>query len=82
MHVTFDYCGSQELRCAFARLTCRKPDFPVTSLKRRRGTLSSQTGVVLMDSGSTPIERMYFPWNDALARNDAEALLLPHSLPH
>jgi ketosteroid isomerase-like protein len=26
-------------------------------------------------SGSTPIERMYFAWNDALSRNDAAALL-------
>ncbi|HET7884495.1 MAG TPA: nuclear transport factor 2 family protein [Acetobacteraceae bacterium] len=26
-------------------------------------------------SGSTPIERMYFAWNDALSRNDAKALL-------
>jgi hypothetical protein len=26
-------------------------------------------------SGSTPIERMYFAWNEALSRNDAEALL-------
>jgi ketosteroid isomerase-like protein len=26
-------------------------------------------------SGSTPIERMYFAWNDALSRNDAEGLL-------
>lgn len=25
--------------------------------------------------GSTPVERMYFAWDDALARNDAEALL-------
>jgi ketosteroid isomerase-like protein len=26
-------------------------------------------------SGSTPVERMYFEWNDALTRNDAKALL-------
>jgi ketosteroid isomerase-like protein len=26
-------------------------------------------------SGSTPVERMYFAWNDALSRNDAAALL-------
>jgi hypothetical protein len=26
-------------------------------------------------SGSTPVERMYFAWNDALSRNDADALL-------
>ena len=26
-------------------------------------------------SGNTPVERMYFAWNDALSRNDAEALL-------
>jgi len=26
-------------------------------------------------SGSTPIERTYFAWNEALSRNDAEALL-------
>jgi SnoaL-like domain len=26
-------------------------------------------------SGSTPVERMYFAWNDALSRNDAKALL-------
>ncbi len=26
-------------------------------------------------TGSTPVERMYFAWNDALSRNDAEALL-------
>src|SRR5438045_3245424 len=25
--------------------------------------------------GATPIERMYFAWNDALSRNDADALL-------
>jgi ketosteroid isomerase-like protein len=25
--------------------------------------------------GSTPVERMYFAWDDALSRNDAEALL-------
>lgn len=28
-----------------------------------------------MGSGSTPIERMYFNWNDALSRNDDQALL-------
>ncbi len=27
------------------------------------------------ESGSTPVERMYFLWNDALSRNDADALL-------
>lgn len=27
------------------------------------------------ESGSTPVERMYFAWNDALSRNDADALL-------
>ena len=26
-------------------------------------------------SGTTPVERMYFAWNDALSCNDAEALL-------
>lgn len=26
-------------------------------------------------SGSTPVERIYFAWNDALSRNDAAALL-------
>jgi NIPSNAP protein len=26
-------------------------------------------------SGSTPVERMYFAWDDALSRNDAEGLL-------
>jgi ketosteroid isomerase-like protein len=26
-------------------------------------------------SGATPVERMYFAWNDALSRNDAKALL-------
>jgi hypothetical protein len=26
-------------------------------------------------AGSTPVERMYFAWNDALSRNDAKALL-------
>ena len=26
-------------------------------------------------SGSTPVERMYFAWDDALSRNDAKALL-------
>jgi ketosteroid isomerase-like protein len=26
-------------------------------------------------SGATPVERMYFAWNDALSRNDADALL-------
>lgn len=26
-------------------------------------------------SGSTPVERMYFAWNDALSRNEATALL-------
>ena len=26
-------------------------------------------------AGSTPVERMYFAWNDALARNDMDALL-------
>ena len=25
--------------------------------------------------GATPVERMYFAWNDALSRNDAAALL-------
>jgi len=25
--------------------------------------------------GSAPVERMYFAWDDALSRNDAEALL-------
>lgn len=29
-----------------------------------------------MTNGSTPVERMYFAWNDALSRNDAEALLM------
>ena len=27
------------------------------------------------DAGATPVERMYFAWDDALSRNDAEALL-------
>jgi ketosteroid isomerase-like protein len=27
------------------------------------------------ESGITPVERMYFAWNDALARNDADTLL-------
>ncbi len=27
------------------------------------------------NAGTTPMERMYFAWNDALARNDARALL-------
>jgi hypothetical protein len=26
-------------------------------------------------SGSTPVERVYFAWNEALSRNDADALL-------
>jgi len=26
-------------------------------------------------SGATPVEKMYFAWDDALARNDADALL-------
>jgi ketosteroid isomerase-like protein len=26
-------------------------------------------------AGSTPVERMYFAWDDALSRNDADALL-------
>ncbi len=26
-------------------------------------------------SGTTPVERMYFAWNDALSRNDAAGLL-------
>jgi ketosteroid isomerase-like protein len=26
-------------------------------------------------TGSTPVERMYFAWNEALSKNDAEALL-------
>lgn len=31
--------------------------------------------VIPQASGSTPVERIYFAWNDALSRNDAEALL-------
>jgi hypothetical protein len=29
----------------------------------------------LVTAGSTPVERMYFAWNDALSHNDADALL-------
>jgi ketosteroid isomerase-like protein len=29
----------------------------------------------ISDVGSTPVERIYFAWNDALSRNDAQALL-------
>lgn len=28
-----------------------------------------------MEHAATPVEHMYFAWNDALSRNDAEALL-------
>ncbi len=30
-------------------------------------------------SGSTPVERIYFAWNEALTRNDADALLALYS---
>jgi hypothetical protein len=29
----------------------------------------------LVTAGSTPVERMYFAWNDALSHNDADGLL-------
>ena len=29
----------------------------------------------MKNQSSTPVERMYFAWNDALSRNDAAALL-------
>ncbi len=29
----------------------------------------------VIEAASTPVERMYFAWNEALARNDADALL-------
>ena len=35
---------------------------------------ASRTATV-SSSGATPVERMYFAWNDALSRNDAAALL-------
>ncbi len=28
-----------------------------------------------INSGTTPVERMYFAWNDALSHNDADTLL-------
>ena len=31
-------------------------------------------------SGSTPVERMYFLWDDALSRNDAKALLALYAI--
>ncbi|WP_407177388.1 nuclear transport factor 2 family protein [Bradyrhizobium sp. STM 3562] len=37
--------------------------------------LKRTSGEPISASGSTPVERMYFAWNDALSRNDAEALL-------
>lgn len=33
----------------------------------------------MIDAKSTPIERMYFAWDDALSHNDAEALLAPYA---
>jgi len=31
--------------------------------------------ITAIETGLTPVERMYFAWDDALARNDASALL-------
>jgi ketosteroid isomerase-like protein len=36
---------------------------------------STTAATPLTSQGSTPVERMYFAWNDALSRNDAAALL-------
>jgi len=36
---------------------------------------SKSTSSASNGSGSTPVERMYFAWNEALSRNDAAALL-------
>jgi len=33
------------------------------------------SAAVANEAGSTPIERVYFAWNDALSRNDADGLL-------
>lgn len=30
-------------------------------------------------AGATPVEPMYFAWNDALSRNDADTLLSPYA---
>jgi SnoaL-like domain len=43
-------------------------------LKQRR-TIMTAVREVSGQSGNTPVERMYFAWNDALSRNDAAALL-------
>ena len=37
--------------------------------------LNSLKNASVSASSTTPVERMYFAWNDALSRNDAEALL-------
>lgn len=37
--------------------------------------LNSLKNASISASSTTPVERMYFAWNDALSRNDAEALL-------
>jgi ketosteroid isomerase-like protein len=41
------------------------------NMKANIGAATGKTNT----AGSMPVERMYFAWNDALARNDIEALL-------
>ena len=38
-------------------------------------TTTSESTTTVSSSGSTPVERMYFAWDDALSRNDGDALL-------
>jgi hypothetical protein len=45
------------------------------AIRKNMATTTDAPRANASPTGATPVERMYFAWNDALARNDMQTLL-------